>query len=881
MTNARSFKINRNKLLILFIWIGLFPTNLFSNNNISFDFRQIYLQDALDTLVSQYNISLAYPDIIENPLINVSCNQCTDDDAVETILKNQNLSWEKKSDQYVIFADRGIFKFSVSGSVLDSLSNEPIPFANIFNSSLSIGEISDQNGQFSVLNISTKTCTLNISYIGYKTKRVVFSFLEHNNEHLKINLNPKILASKAVSITGYNKEFMGKSESTGQISFSPKHIAILPHLGEIDIFRSLQFLPGIQLGNSGTSGLYVRGGTPDQNLILLDGMKIFYTSHMFGFLSSISPDAVKNIQVYKGNIPSEFGGSLSSVIKLTTRNGNGLKPHFSYHSNFMSNGLSLESPISSRINFIVNIRKSTKNRSSINLYDSITKYVNRNDQFNLLSESANSQINKEADYSIANSYEDLISRISFLASPRHRFSFTKLYGNDIITENRKYWGFNNILAHDSIRFEEKSNWTSNGESLNWSSKWNQSYSSDFLVSNYIFSSNYNSIQKKSNNTNSPLFGFAIEKNSLKNRSMKYNHKFKGFKNHTISASIEESLYKIYFANDLLDGGLSNQTFIKQTTYLSATSIEDNWIINHLLKLKVGHRLSYHSTTEQFYSSPRLALSFIPKKNINFEISFNKLNQFIHQLNNVKTTRGNQNMWLMSSDVIPVMTSNNINVGSHLKNKNYNITLNGYHKLLKNLFQLKDPFYTSLSLNKKDEIESIELDKGSGVSKGIELLIRKNKGFISGWISYQLNQSTYRFEGLNSGNLFLANHDKTHELKTIIMTRIFNWDISSMWAISSGGVYTSDSNIYVGSGFQLITNDNKNIARLPATHRLDVSFSKSLRVKSSTIELGLSIYNLYNKKNIDNKKYNPYDENLTITDVFMFGFTPTFFLKARI
>ena len=141
MTNARSFKINRNKLLILFIWIVLFPTNLFSNNNISFDFRQIYLQDALDTLVSQYNISLAYPDIIENPLINVSCNQCTDDDAVETILKNQNLSWEKKSDQYVIFADRGIFKFSVSGSVLDSLSNEPIPFANIFNSSLSIGEI--------------------------------------------------------------------------------------------------------------------------------------------------------------------------------------------------------------------------------------------------------------------------------------------------------------------------------------------------------------------------------------------------------------------------------------------------------------------------------------------------------------------------------------------------------------------------------------------------------------------------------------------------------------------------------------------------------------------------------------------------------------------
>ena len=135
-------------------------------------------------------------------------------------------------------------------------------------------------------------------------------------------MKPKVLSTKEISIFGLPKEFMDRSKNPGQVSFSPIHISTLPNLGEIDIFRSLQFLPGVQLGLGETSELYIRGGSPDQNLVLLDWMPIYQTGHMFGFISGISANAVKDVQVYKGSIPPRYGGKISSVIDISSKTGN-------------------------------------------------------------------------------------------------------------------------------------------------------------------------------------------------------------------------------------------------------------------------------------------------------------------------------------------------------------------------------------------------------------------------------------------------------------------------------------------------------------------------------------------------------------------------------
>ena len=175
-----------------------------------------------------------------------------------------------------------------------------------------------------------------MSYIGYETKIIELNLSKRKKSSNNIYLNPKIINSKEISILGNNREFMSQSDYPSQISFSPRHISTLPNLGEVDIFRSLQFLPGIQLGLGATSNLFIQGGSPDQNLIILDGMPIYKISHMFGFISGISADAVKDVQIYKGNIPVRYGGRISSVIDITSKTGNIINPHASLYNNIMS-----------------------------------------------------------------------------------------------------------------------------------------------------------------------------------------------------------------------------------------------------------------------------------------------------------------------------------------------------------------------------------------------------------------------------------------------------------------------------------------------------------------------------------------------------------------
>jgi len=228
-----------------------------------------------------------------------------------------------------------------------------------------------------------------------------------------------------------------------------------------------------------------------------------------------------------------------------------------------------------------------------------------------------------------------------------------------------------------------------------------------------------------------------------------------------------------------------------------------------------------------------------------------------------------------------MSSENTSLGLYFNNDNFSISAAAYKKLYREIFQLNGSLFEGASFTLDNQINSIDIEKGSGSSNGVEFLARKKQGQITGWISYHYNQTLYDFKTLNNSTEFLADYDRSHELKTVTMTRIFNWDISAMWFLSSGAVFTASEDVYVQSGFQTITNGNKNKGRLNPTHRLDISVSKSFQKKYSIIEMGLSIHNVYNKKNISHVKFNQYSENDRNTNVLMFNLTPTVFIKAKI
>ncbi len=852
---------------------------LLAQKSITFQLKDKPLKSALFMLIRDHNLSIIFPDTIPNTLISANCNQCDNKEAIASILSSTSLSWVQTGNQFTISMPILRNSFSISGRALDYQSGEPIPFANIYLLGLNKGDISNKDGTFSISNISSTSCSLAISYIGYKTEIIRLSFPKDKNIFQKIYLIPKVLISKEISITGFSREFMDRSNTPGQVSFSPRHISTLPNLGEVDIFRSLQFLPGVQLGLGETSDLYIRGGSPDQNLVILDGMPLYQIGHMFGFISGISSDALKDIQIYKGSIPPQYGGRVSSVIDLSSRTGNNTKPHASFYGNLLSQGLSIEFPFFSKGSWITNFRKSNPSNNYSEIYTSIQNFVTGDDKFNLLSQTANDSNNQNAFYTMNSSYEDIFSRFSLLATSRHRLTYTFISGIDSVLENREYFGFNSILGGDSIHIREKTKLSHQGSIINFSSKWNHDYNSNFSISRYFYNNFYFSQQSALQNNNSfSNVGNAIDNNTFSEKTIRFNHKYKGFTKHTIISGIEENYFSVSFKNNNTDGLSTNASVLKQNSFLHSFYLQDQWQLNKNWDIHSGFRFSYYGNKQEFYLEPRFAIKYKVNPSFSLETSLGKHHQFVHQLSSENNSRWTQSMWIISLNKIPCVISTNYHYGINWDTESYSTSFNSYKRSLCNLFRFQDSFIPPSN----EKLINDRLDLGNGFSQGLELLFRKKDGRISGWFSYHLNQTKLDFPSLNNGKVFLADHDKMHEIKLVTISRIFNIDFTATWVFSSGGNYTSKDNLYVepGSGYEIIKTGNRNNHKLKPTHHLDVSLSKSVKFLVASIDFGCSIYNLYNKNNISHKRYNPYTSEISVTDVSMFGITPTIFFKIK-
>ena len=875
---ARSSKLTH---LFKFLLAGLIYLSsafaVIKTDSISFQFHNTPLKNALKQLIDDHGVSIVFPDDIVNTPISAQCKSCTQEEAVVAAISTSNLVWKQTGNQFTVFNPVTPFRFAVSGRALDKETGEPIPFANVFIPELMIGDISQNDGSFSILNISTRSCTLHISYIGYETEKMPILFPKGESLFHEIFISPKVLNTETVSIMGTTREFMDRSNSPGQISFSPRHISTLPNLGEVDIFRSLQLLPGIQLGLGGTSGLNIRGGTPDQNLVLLDGMPLYQTDHLFGFVSGMNANAIKDVQVYKGGFPAKYGGRISSVIELTSRNGNSLKPHGSIYGNLMSQGVSGEIPILSRGSWIFNLRSSTTSTFQTELYESIQEYVTGDDNFNLIDESADTTKDQRATYFPQFSYLDFTNRFSFVLTPNHRLTLTNTTGLDSIRESREFFGFSTILGYDSSYTQGSTEWKNNGTTLNVSSKWNHESDTQISLSNYDYSSSYDSKDSAGVNNVRMMIGSVHEENTLQDRSIKFHHRYVGFKNHKIESGIDETFYDIMFYDHKIDGTTSNVSSIEQNGFLHSFYIQDLWVPSPRWVIQPGLRVSYFSERVGFYTSPRLSVINKISPNIIVESFIGKHYQFVHRLSGYNTTRGTQGMWILSSEDIPNISSLNTHFGLNWDFSDYTITSEFYYRSMEDLVQFKESSIPVTALrNDRSEEESL-MNIGSGKTNGIEIILRKRKGPITGWLSYQRNKTQYTFPNLNKGKPFFGDHDKTQEFKSVFITNIGSWELTANWVFASGHVYTDSENVEV-ENLQIIISSGRNESRLPPIHHLDVSLSKTGGISIAKFHTGLSIYNLYDRNNLSHKRYNPYKSELTMTDVAMFGITPTIFLK---
>ena len=412
--------------------------------------------------------------------------------------------------------------------------------------------------------------------------------------------------------------------------------------------------------------------------------------------------------------------------------------------------------------------------------------------------------------------------------------------------------------------------------VNLFSEWNNKYNSHLSVSQYLYSNQYSSKQSSLFNNNSAIIGSAIKEHFFYDNSIRFNHQYRGIEDHTLTMGFEETFYKINFKDENIDGNFFNTNSIKQHRNLFSFFLQDFWKPKRGLEMHTGLRISHINKIGKFYSEPRIAIKYRYSNALSFETAFTQNSQFIHKYAAEHNIRTNNNKWLISSTNIPITISKNYHSGINWDIKDYNLTSNVYLKNLNNYFlfnqSLAPQDYLSSSIN--------IIDPGSGKSRGIELLLRKKTGKVNGWVTYHHNQTKYFTPNYNNNKKYLADHDKTHEFKSVIIINFLNFDFSASWVFSSGRPFTQINNLYLesGSGYEIFTKENYNSKRIKNSHHLDISITKSLYISQVTMDIGFSIYNLYNRKNINHKRYNPYTGTLSISDVAMFGITPSIYTK---
>ena len=871
---AHSSKIYWAKLLV--IYSSFFLSNQIiaeSVKSISFSFEEIPLKNALENIVEEFDLYIIYPDsVLKNYNISSYCSNCKTEKVLDKILSKTELSWKSNGDQYIIFKKPKKNNYNFSGRIFNNRTGETIAQANVYIPKLFLGTLSDKNGDFSLIGINTKSCTAFVSFIGYNTKKLKIDFTENEYNKQNIRLIPKIIPSRGVKVSGEIREFMNPSDIPGKILFSPKYISTLPNLGEVDICRSLQLLPGIQYGLGGSSDLFIRGSKPEHTLILLDGIPLYNNNHLFGFISSINSDVLQNAQVYKGGFPVSYGGGISSLVKLTTNVGSNKKTRGIIHSNLLSQGLTISLPLFSRGSGILSFRRSINNKFQATLYQSIQKFVTDDNRFNLISEIENE--NQNTAYYPHFKFQDLIAKFSFLISPKNILSITFNVSEDNIKENREFYGFENILGVDSTLINESTVFLNNCGILNWTTHWTDNFNTIISFSNYNNKNQYNVLQKEMNNE---ILGSYIYKYIFSEKISKVNLKFSPSNRSSFTSGINITLRNFDLDTKEKDGISNINLDLFKDEFLFVTFLQYNYLFPSKLFLETGVR-STKNNQKRLYFEPRFSLKKNLSEEISIELSIGKYLQFMHKYSDLNSNRGQDQIWISAGENLLPLKSTNLHFAIINNFKNYNFRCELYAKYIESLFIFDLPNNNQTESPQLNENDFSISHYGNGNILGFELFARKTLGRITGWASYQRNQTMNWFDEMNQNKRYLADHDKTNEFKLVAMTTVKNLQLAANWVYTSGRVYTHPNYINISS-FDINILRNQNEERLEPSHHLDISISRNWRwTNQRSIELGLSIYNIYNRKNISHARINPFSNSDKIVLVGMLGLTPTISIK---
>lgn len=773
----------------------------------------------------------------------------------------------------------------VQGRILSKKDNQPVTSATVAVLSTGLGTVSNENGFF-VLNIHTDTATLVFSSIGYKKLSEKISSTS-NLSNLVIKLEEEILNLDEVTVTAEKDRIVRVSENISTLKMSPKLVSKLPNMGEVDVIRSFQLLPGVNATNETSAGLYVRGGTPDQNLILFDGMTIYHVDHFYGFFSAFNANTIKDIELIKGGFPAKYGGRISSVMEIEGRHADLNKINATANISLLSVNGGIEIPvIKQRLSLQVAIRRSYTDIIRTRLYNKI---------FNLYSND-----NQTQDPSVPSGgmgrmmmqeqqpdfyFYDLNSKLNFIVNSKHTLSLSFYSGKDNLDNSRESdFGFRGSYATNSTK--DVANWGNIGTSIQWKADWGPKINSSlfFSYSKYSSTRDRSSSMSGSSTTqgNNRIMG-TFENNNVKDFNIRWKNQWLVNKYNTVEFGIENTF------NDIAYSLLFNDTTVmvdkNSTGKISNVYLQDRIsLFGDKLEMNAGIRGTYQNITKKYYYEPRLSVSYQLVKGFKIKSAWGNYFQMCTRVIREDVLQGSKDFWLLADgSSIPVSSSTHYIAGLNYEIGNYVFNSEAYYKTLDGITE-----YT-LRTTRSFRLASAQKEyffKGSGYAKGLEVLIQKKYGLNTGWIAYTLSEVKHTFKDLNYGSPYYATHDQPHELKAVYCRKIKHFDFSATFVYATGKPYTVPESEYQitlldGSAYNYIHVSDKNSLRLPDYHKLDLAVSYNWSGDKADKTLSLSVFNVYNRKNIWYKEYDINEGEITVTNVNYLGFTPNISFTIRI
>ena len=772
---------------------------------------------------------------------------------------------------------------TISGVVKDKESGETLPFANVFVKDTNIGTTTNADGFFTLFDIPSETSTIQVQYLGYKVETLVLT-PEMVKGKITILLIPDNNQLDEVVVSNDSgQQIVKMNKSVSQISLSPKKLASIPNLGEKDIFRAIQLLPGVSGTNESSSGLYVRGGTPDQNLVLLDGFTVYHVDHFYGFFSAFNSGAVKDIQLFKGGFPAEYGGRISSVIDLTGKTGNSNKLSLSAGLSLVSANATVEIPIGEKANLLIAGRRSYTDILKSGLYNSIFDLYNDSNQTNgnnLPNFNGFQQNQTQPSFY----FYDLNTKFSYKPSDKDIISVSVYNGEDNLDssrENQNTFGSGTEERTINLDIEDLLNWGNWGSSVRWARQW-----SDKLYTNVVGAySNYFSQRKRINDisiqladsTNTNKSGL-VEDNNLKDFTLRIHNEYKVNSKHSLEFGGQLTMNEVeynYILNDSITVIDQKDKGLLKTAYL-----QDKWSPTEKLNIVGGIRATHFDVTDQIYSEPRLSVSYKVNDKVKFKGAWGKYYQFVNRIVREDVTQGSRDFWLLANkENSPISFSQHFILGTSYEVDDWLFDVEFFEKEMTGLTEFSLRFQSALGTDPNDQL----FFEGTGISRGVDFLIQKKVGKYTGWLGYTLSEVVHTFPDLSNSPFYSLN-DQRHEFKIVNVLKAGRWDLGATWVYGSGKPYTAPNGIYTitlldGTETEYVSIGEKNGLRIDPYHRLDLSATYNFNLGSGKGEMGLSIFNLYNKTNTWYNEFEVLDNQVTETNVNYIGFTPSLFFNV--